>query len=71
MKNNYENLIKYLENNNDENIFDTHIESLKNDNYHEHLILMIIDHFDDEYMLSTSSTSLLKEMFVYYTKHKK
>ena len=41
-----------------------------NDEKNDRVILMIRDHFDDEYMLKESSTELLKDMFTYYVKHK-
>ena len=67
----YNYLLEYLENNNDEHDFDEHIEAVKNDTYHEHLVGMIYDHLNDEYMLSDSDTGLLKDLFTYYCKHGK
>lgn len=72
MKNNYKNFIDYLQFNDGENtLFTSEIKALENDIYSESLILLIVDSFNDEVMLKDFSMSLMKEMFVYYTKHHK
>ena len=71
MKHTYEALYNYYENMNDENAFDYALEACKNDTYNEQLLLDIVDALQDEQMLSDMSTALIKDMFVYYTKHHK
>ena len=69
MKTNYQNLINYYEQNNDENYFDKHIESIKNDEYNEQVVGEIYDALNDEEMLSDFETGLILDMFKYYVKH--
>ena len=67
MLKNYSALRKYLLNN---ELIKLAID-VTNDVKNDEVILMIIDHFDDEYMLHDASTELLKDMFSYYVKHSK
>ena len=62
----YEALYEYLKNNE----LDDLAEAAANDEKNDQLILMISDHFDDEMMLKDTSTSLLKDMFKYYSNHR-
>ena len=62
----YEALYEYLKNNE----LDDLAEAAANDEKNDQLILMISDHFDDEMMLKESSTTLLKDMFEYYSNHR-
>lgn len=70
MRNNYENLITYYRDINDENAFDAQIEALENDTYNKQLMLEIIDALQDEVMLKDFTTALIREMFAYYVAHK-
>lgn len=74
MKHNYTHLIEYFKNNEYDTFSDQtkkQLEDVINDTYNEDNILEIIDALNDEYMLSDFETGLIKDMFVYYTTHKK
>ena len=73
MKQNYENLIKYFVDNefdNKENDTFNVLPSIRNDERNINLLQMIVDFFNDEELLHDLETSVIKDMFVYYTKHK-
>ena len=63
----YKNLKQYINNN---EIFE-YDKSIDKDTYDEKLIQFIKEHFDDEEMLHDLDTVIIKEMFMYYTKHTK
>ena len=63
----YKNLKQYI---NDNEIFD-YDKSIDNDICDEDLLQFIKDHFNDEVMLHDLETVIIKEMFMYYTKHHK
>ena len=72
MKNTYKHLLQYyIDNEYDvkENDRYNYIDAIKNDVRNEHLLLEISDALNDEIMLKDFSTSLIKDMFIYYTKH--
>ena len=62
----YQALYEYLKNN---ELYDL-AEDIAHDEKNDQVILMIIDHFDDEMMIKDSSTALLKDMLEYYSNHK-
>ena len=71
---NYKDLLQYyIDNEYDvkENDPYNYIESITNDTYNEELINEIENHFNEEEMLHDLPTGVIKDMFVYYTKHSK
>lgn len=63
----YKDLLKYYE----ENEISDYNESIRNDTYNETLISEIVNHFNESEMLQDLSTGVIKDMFLYYTKHHK
>lgn len=70
----YRDLLRYfIENGFNENGNDPcgYIKSLLRDTYNEDLMGEIENHFNEEDMLRDLPTAVIKDMFLYYTKHKK
>lgn len=67
MKHTYEYLLKYY----DDNEVHDYDESIRNDTYDDVLMSEIENHFNEEDMLRDLPTAVIKDMFVYYTTHRK
>ena len=67
MKHTYEHLLKYY----DDNEVHDYDESIRNDTYDDVLMSEIENHFNEEEMLHDLPTGVIRDMFVYYTTHKK
>lgn len=70
----YKDLIKYYEDNEfDKRGYDPYdyLGSLRNDTPNEELIGEIENVFNDSEVLKDLDTGIIKDMFLYYTKHRK
>lgn len=73
MKQKYENLIRYfVDNEYDDPVNDEYkiLPSLINDERNVDLLQMIYDYLNDSELLHDLETSMIKDMFDYYVKHK-
>ena len=70
-KTNYKDLTKYAFDNELHIYNESLYLSILNDTFNKEVLLFIEDHLNDEEILHDLPTGVIKDMFVYYTKHHK